>query len=162
VDYVSYLLDDVEYHRGRLESHVRFLDAEPKVWLVWGEQWLIEYGRDGRVRRERKQVPHARDNRAGMTMKQIRDRLTRQNILNHCSAMHRPTEKRWSLNPAHWQKIDWEFWKAHAWEKEFRHLAVVGETMSSSPDDIGPMMNLQGKTIVDVVKQRQRRAKPNE
>jgi glycosyltransferase involved in cell wall biosynthesis len=158
IPYVCYLLDDVTYMPDRCEEHVKVLDRWRHIDLVWGEQWLREFRADGTVKRERKQIPHARDNHPKMNMAEIKDRLSRHNIINHCSATHRLTDRRWSENPTHWAKIDWVYWNSLIRDgKKFVHIPHVGETMISTPFDIGPMMNLKGKQISDVAKQRSRK-----
>lgn len=158
ITYVCYLLDDVVYHEHRIAQHVRYLDDHPRVFLVWGEQWLIEYRANGTVKRERKQIPHKRDNYPGISMWVIIDRLSRANIINHCSATHRLSDDRWSTKAAHWRFIDWKLWQQFAMDgKLFVHIPVVGETMHSSPNDIGPMF-AKGKDIAEVARRRRRLA----
>lgn len=159
VEYASYLLDDVTYYPERCQKHVEFLDRRRDVLLVWGEQWLEEYREDGSLKRERKQVPNARDNYADITMPVIRDRMSRQNIINHCSATHRITDHRWPEEASAWQQIDRFFWikLLNSGEGRFIHLPILGELMKSTPFDIGPAMVHRKKNIAEIARERAER-----
>lgn len=154
-DYYCYLLDDVVYHPGRIAEHVRILDdpANAGAFLVWGEQWLVELDAEGKVALERRQVPEEGLHAVGMPY--LRQRLAVNNFINHCSATHRKTPERWSTRGAVWQYVDLEYWRALvAAGHSFIKTGFVGETMTSTPRDIGPSMHHRGETIADIARAR--------
>lgn len=163
-DYFCYLLDDVVYHPARLAAHVRELEAHPDVYLVWGEQWLVRRDAAGTLIEERKQV--VEEGLGNATMNYVRERIRSNSFINHCSLTHRrlPVHVRWPTHPAEWQYFDWRFCQRLVREgANFRHIAVVGETMHSGPDDIGPILlagHQQGKGVRDSMREVIRRRSP--
>lgn len=155
-DLFAYLLDDVVYHPTRLAEHVRLLEENSGVFLVWGEQWLVRYDAAGNVVEERRQVPE--QGLGQVSQAYLRQRLATNNFINHCSATHRDPGPgvRWSTRPQAWHVADLLFWRdlVAAGAGPFMHTTHVGETMSSGPWDLGPSIHHRGETIADVAARR--------
>ncbi|MGG3888388.1 glycosyltransferase family 2 protein [Metabacillus fastidiosus] len=134
-EYISYLTDDTFYLSNRLEVMVQFLELHLDIDIVYSKQKVNIVDKELRIISER-----IRDTRGVLRQP--------QNIVDHCSVMHRRSIAHkvynkygdfWDDDPANWHNGDAVFWRRLAVFEPFYPIEEVLDISLKGPNSFQNM-----------------------